>query len=475
MMYKTIMKTEFYKKMFLCAVSLLAGGMCAEAQVAVGTEYLLNLEGTELYLSAETANAGDKSELSLQNVLEAGYEQGISFTTANGGYNVKVGQDFTVVRDQWYMHYENTADVNLTSNDAIFAVEESGEDIKLKNLGSGKYVGCDDRTPGSKVYSDKEGDAVCVFILKDKAAVYKTTLADLITEAQELLDNTEEGTGVGQYPADARQALTDAIAKARTASSNTEATADQLLQAVSELQEAVAAYKAQMVKPVFQTGVYKFYHDASAKGNLLASGYHANSWESWKTEHTALILPAESLGEYNAEFTVQKAPTADGYNILDNNNKPLVNADGNLYVGDNVSLDDDNALFVVEPQDAENHVRIRSVATGKNVGPVDNTKGWSWIHAGTNHTGVDNGDLFRSEFVRVSTGVEQLAADGRYSVKVSNNVLEVNGADSAAIYNMIGWHVADITGNGSTTLQSGIYVVVVKINKIVRTLKLIVK
>lgn len=153
------MKMNYFKK-WVFAAALALGVLGAGARVTEGTEYFLHLDGSDLYLSAETAKAGSNSELSLNNVLSEGYAQAFVFTAAEGGYNVTVGGAFTVVRDQWYMHYKNTSEVTLTGNDAIFAVEESGNGIRLKNLGTGKYVGADSRNDGSHVYSDKTDDAV---------------------------------------------------------------------------------------------------------------------------------------------------------------------------------------------------------------------------------------------------------------------------------------------------------------------------
>lgn len=469
------MITKQYKKWLLSAAALLAGAACAEAQVTESAEYLLKLQDSNLYLSAETAKAGESSELSLNGVCEPGFVQTVVFTQATGGYNLTFGQRFAAARDQWYMRYKNTSGVNLSSADAIFAVEASGDGIMLKNLGSGKYIGCDNRGDGSKVYSDKTGDAVCVFVLESPAVVYRQIIGQEIEDARALLSGTEEGTEIGQYPAEARQEFDDNISKAETVKNNETATSAELIGAIGELRDAVSTYKTQAVKPEFQEGVYKLHHVANG-GCILASGWHANSWESDNTENTALIIPEANLGGYNGEFTFSKAADSENFNILDKDNKPLVNANGKLYVGNNSALSDANALFAVDPAADGEQVRIRSLATGKNVGPVDNTKGWSWIHAGTNHTGTDNGDLFRAELIRAATtGIEEVAAGEDFSVSVRNNTVVLEGAfGGAVVYNVTGAIVAEMTGS-EVALPAGVYIVAVNTPDGSRSVKILVK
>ena len=121
-------------------------------------------------------------------------------------------------------------------------------------------------------------------------------------------------------------------------------------------------------------------------------------------------------------------------------------------------------------------MRIRSLATGKNVGPVDNTKGWSWIHAGTNHTGTDNGDLFRAELIRAATtGIEEVAAGEDFSVSVRNNTVVLEGAfGGAVVYNVTGAIVAEMTGS-EVALPAGVYIVAVNTPDGSRSVKILVK
>lgn len=698
------MKRKHLKQWLFATALILMGFGIANAQVTEGTEYLLHLDGSDYYLSAETSKAGSSSELSMQGAGEPGYDQTVVFTKTSEGYNIAIGQDFTIVRDSWYMRYKNTADVNLGSKDAIFSVEISGNGIKLKNLGTGKYVGCDKRGVGEKFYSDKTGGNVCEFVLESlDVEFYKDRLTSKISEANNLLASTEEGDGPGQYPAEARTKLAAAIAVAenalnseidilkdaikslsdainvyvslknpmeyatgfyrfaykgidgtylsngwqanswepdnvmstgiilnenesgynqqfmvsRTASDadangynirdkdgyylfnsngnllydeansidpnssdaiflfeedgsyvrivnvatgkyvgpvdNTtgwtwihlgtnyngpadgcrytmeylgadvagmlqevineavallasteegtlpgqyptaarkdlsdkiaeaqkilsEGSEEEMIAIMNSLKLEISYYKDRVVAPYFKEGVYKFYHEA-LPGAVLASGWHANSWESWNVEHTTLILNESEAGEYNVEFTVRKSPeTAEfsGYNIIDNENNPLINSDGKLLVDEKTSLDDTNALFIFE--EVNGGIHIRSLGTRKNVGPVDNTKGWSWIHAGTAHTGTDNGDLFRSVLVRdIETGVEDVDMDNKFSVRVNGDKVRLEGAAYANVYDVSGVKVKEIKENNEISLESGVYVVLVNTGKNTKSVKVLIK
>lgn len=418
---------KHFGKLLLCGLALTAAD--AQAQVTAGQEYYLNLEGTALYLSAETAKAGDGSELSLQGLLADGFDQGVVFTEATGGYNITIGNGLTVIRDEWYMHYKNTADVDLTNNNAIFAVAASGNGITLNCQGNeaNKFVGCDSRNNGSKVYSDKTGGSICVFLLQTKAEALKSALKSYIAEAEQLLADTQEGTEPGMYPAEARTALSGKISDARTALDATDETV--ISSAIEALTAAISTYKESEILSTMTQGIYKFHHVAN-EGSLMATGWHANSWESSNTQYTALLLTANDTG-YNFEFSLMPAPDAKTgiYNIIVKDNEKLVNANGALLVNADTSLTDVNAQFTVHPT-ADNQLRIRSVATGMNIGPNDNTKGWTWIHFGTKHTGNENGDLFTAELVKdLSSGIALTEAGDTPAVYYNLNGVRMDGSN----------------------------------------------
>lgn len=472
------MNEKHLKKWLLCILSLFGGVMFAEAQVTESTKYLLNLEGTELYFSAETAAVGDNSELSLQFLSEEGYAQTVEFSNHENGCNITVGGSFAIVREEWYLRYKNLSDVTLTDNNAIFSIESLSDGrIKLKNLGTGKYIGCDDRTRGSRLYSDKDGEKVCIFVLKAENDV-KQELTQLISEAGTLLSETQEGSETGQYPAEARNTLSKEIDAAKSVLTGPESAIEDFANALTRLKNAISAYRAQQIKPPFKEGVYKLYHVAN-EGSILASGWHANKWESPNVENTALILPENELGEYNGQFTFEKTDNSNGvtsYDIFDHDDNPLVNNDGKLYVGNSqTDLTDADAIFTVEPVDGS-QVRVRSSATGNCVGPINNTKGWSWIHAGTNHTGTEDGDLFRTVLIKeIITGTDQIAINKKFSIKVRNNTVSIEGAPHAVIYTMEGTKVIELGGGSEATLLPGVYIVATDINDCIKSMKIVVK
>lgn len=468
------MKRFTLKSLALAAACLLGSAFGASAQLVDGAKYLLHLNGTDLYLSAETSKAGADAELTLRSLSEEGFSQDFTFTAAEGGYNIAVGENtMSVVRDSWYMRYKPTADVTLTSRDAIFAVEQSGIGIALKNLGTGKYVGADSRVAGSKVYSDKGGDRTCVFVLEALSIdTYKESLSKTIEDAKNLLATTQEGTEVGQYSAEARKFLSDMIDEATKALASDDK--DVISAAMNALNAEISDYGKRANIPSFQEGVYKLFN-VGLEGTLLSSGWHANSWESANNEHTGLFLNEGENG-YNQLFTITKAPATakfPGYNLLDNEGNRMVNANGKLYVNSDTDKADTQAMFVIEPNGDQ--IAIRSLATGNYVGPVDNTKGWTWIHAGTNHTGAGNAHLFRAVLMQ-SVGVEAVASDSAsFQVAVNAGTLSVSGVASALVFDMAGMRVAELGENGTVTLSSGLYIVVASAADGLMSRKVVVK
>ncbi|RJE91336.1 hypothetical protein D3P07_04610 [Paenibacillus sp. 1011MAR3C5] len=89
----------------------------------------------------------------------------------------------------------------------------------------------------------------------------KDALNAVIVEAEAELDSTTEGTNPGQYPANARTALSQAITAAKIVASNAQATVAQVEQARIDLNAALAAYRASEVvqpdAPIWTSGEAK--------------------------------------------------------------------------------------------------------------------------------------------------------------------------------------------------------------------------
>lgn len=84
----------------------------------------------------------------------------------------------------------------------------------------------------------------------DVVTVNKTALSAKIQEAQDLLDNTVEGTADGQYMPGSKTPLQTAVDLAKTVNSNADATQVQVDNTVVALNQAIAAYQASVVVPI---------------------------------------------------------------------------------------------------------------------------------------------------------------------------------------------------------------------------------
>lgn len=88
------------------------------------------------------------------------------------------------------------------------------------------------------------GDVLQVHI--NNAVIDRSTLVQLISDAQVLHDTSTEGYQVGQYPAGAKAALNRAIASAQMVVENMDAAQDEILGAIDRLNAATRAFRDQV-------------------------------------------------------------------------------------------------------------------------------------------------------------------------------------------------------------------------------------
>lgn len=370
--------------------------------VDLGVEYQLVEQKTGAYLST------DDKALSIQNKDAEGFNQSFTFELGHDYKNLYIkgndGKYLALGGNPWTAVLVS----DPTDNDkALFNVEVAENGYSIKVLAS-QHMGLDKFEAGSTVYLDKNGDKQAWFkLLRADGSLSLTALNNAIAEAEGLLASTVEGDEPGNYPADARQTLTAAIETAKAA---LEAISqDEVDSAAQALNAAIAAYKACKVPAVFEAGVYNFKQAVSEA--YLSTGWHANSWESGNNEQTALYLNKDEAS-YNQNIEVVKAP-ADaaglGYNLMVENGAYLYNKGGKLYWNAETDPKALDAIFTFDT--IGENVTITNAATGKFVGPNDNTKGWTWIHAGTNHTGKEDGHLFVATKVGEPTGISAVAVE----------------------------------------------------------------
>lgn len=160
-----------------------------------------------------------------------------------------------------------------------------------------------------------------------------------IAEARQLLADTEEGDGKGQYPTAARSELQTAITTAEgTLSTATEQT--QLNEANTALQAAINTYKARK-NPPFQIGVgYNITHVGAGKNlTALDGGVKIKTSDSSDSTQVFYFVPASS---------------GDGYNIHDANGTYIYkdpSSNWEMKSGTAIDLTSKDALFTVVDND----------------------------------------------------------------------------------------------------------------------------
>lgn len=256
----------------------------------------------------------------------------------------------------------------------------------------------------------------------DAALIYR------ISKARKLLDESEEGYGPMQYPAEARLALEKAIDEAKTVLGATDdATIDA---ALDTLQSAMDTYTRSMSTGVKVGETFSLLHTASQ--GVLASG--------WFEEKECVIIVPKDDSDYNRKFTLVDSPKKSnkGYNLLTGDGKYVYRNSWNLFVSDDKSkLDSDNYLFNLEVADGK--IIVKNVGSGKYFGTDDS---FPWIHVYSDKAGAGNPKGYFE--LAEAAGVETLAGDG-------------NLYGASGVYNLQGIRVADTP---EVISAGGIYIVI---------------
>ena len=195
-----------------------------------------------------------------------------------------------------------------------------------------------------------------------------------IAEARQLLADTEEGDGKGQYPTAARTDLQTAITTAEDAlSTATEQT--QVNEANTVLQAAINTYKARK-NPPFQIGVgYNITHVGSGKNlTALDGGVKIKTSDSSDSTQVFYFVPASS---------------GDGYNIHDANGTYIYkdpSSNWEMKSGTTIDLTSKDALFTVVDNDTyvliknANRSYLGTDATSDGASVYDDKNGGSDNH-----------------------------------------------------------------------------------------------
>lgn len=159
--------------------------------------------------------------------------------SAAEGYNIRDKEGVYIYRSgSW--DTKASPDADRTIANAIFTIVELGDYVQIKNAGSGSYLGVDNTTDNSAVYSNKNGtdSRYCWIMMKNTPTA---ALEALIANAEELLANTGVGSEYYQVPQSAADALQAAINDAKAALA-TITTAEEGVAATATLQTAIDTF-----------------------------------------------------------------------------------------------------------------------------------------------------------------------------------------------------------------------------------------
>ncbi|MDE6854811.1 MAG: hypothetical protein K2J38_07105, partial [Muribaculaceae bacterium] len=240
-------------------------------------------------------------------------------------YNIKTEDGRYVGSDRGYTQIFLT---DPTDPFAQYTIWESHEDgfAKLWNMGRGAYMGTDQNSANSGVYSDKSGydGKHCWAFVEAADGVVYDALESAIANAEAVLAEAVIGGAPGLYPQAAADALSAAIATAKGFLTSNDQ--KEVNQASTDLNNAINSFYAQKIVFLPKEGsLYYFYNDYT--GCVMAldsniakimsiSGDASQKWEVIPVEgnNTAFNLKCgESFltrsGGWNT--TVSADPTSD--------------------------------------------------------------------------------------------------------------------------------------------------------------------
>ncbi|UJF35475.1 Ig-like domain-containing protein [Paenibacillus hexagrammi] len=229
------------------------------------------VEGTNVKAVANvTVTGGPSGTLSGPAAIQSGQELDLVYGLSEVSQEV-LAQDITVAYDANKLEWVGVDDTMLNPSFVVVAQDAQPGKVRLimANVGQGSKVVDGDilklrfQVKGAESSGVTNVSVTPIIVANADGAeneltgaaysgvinvIDKAALRALITEAQALYDTAEEGTGVGQYPAGSKAILLAAIHSASAVADNIDATQEQVEQAVTDLNAAVQAFKAAVVK-----------------------------------------------------------------------------------------------------------------------------------------------------------------------------------------------------------------------------------
>lgn len=154
-----------------------------------------------------------------------------------------------------------------------------GTYVSIQNVAGSKYMGTDNDSDGSAAYANKDAtSARAKWLLSiPTGETEKDALQAAYDAALNLYNNTEEGNGSNQYPANERTALWNAIQDAEDVLYNPSASQSVVNAAVTALNNALSVYKA-AINPFLPDGDAAYYiQSAGGSGCYLTTNGNGNT------------------------------------------------------------------------------------------------------------------------------------------------------------------------------------------------------
>lgn len=189
------------------------------------------------------------------------------------GYNLRDANGTYIYRSGSWDTKSSTS-TDLTAANAIFNIVDYGSYVQIRNEGSGSVLGVDNKSNGSAVYSNKNGQSAnnnWIIVRHSPTAL----LEQAISEAKKLLDATEVGNDYWQVPQSAADALRQAVSDAQSAMTAI-TTFEEGQEAVAALDSAVAKFNGSF-NPVPEFDASTQYVITHYSGNVLTATVSGNA------------------------------------------------------------------------------------------------------------------------------------------------------------------------------------------------------
>lgn len=215
-------------------------------------------------------------------------------------------------------------------------------------------------------------DCFTLVEVKKSDVIVTTKLEQAIASAESTMSSTVEGNEAGQYKTEVRQALQEAIDKAKAVLASPESQ-DAVLDAASELNAAVTSYNSKVNPPFDISKKYNFVHFAN-EGALLTTGDG--------TVKTAAPDVADKHQVFTFEATSENAE-AVGYNIKDEEGRYIYRSGSwDTKASDTQDVTVKNAIFQIVDLGG-GVVQFKNMGSGSVLG-TDNTSAGSTVYSNKN-------------------------------------------------------------------------------------------